>query len=166
MGRGLGHMPTRTRRTKPSPFTTEGQEDLFLTRVTSQAQKAIREEATLQVRIGIPKHFLRPRERTRWSPQRPHRRPPCAADTPARPAPRRRTPAPGGARRCTARLWLVWTGAAGWGRVAPQGWPGATAPGRATGKAGGHDVGTSGGPDAVLQKQGPLTPAAWQRMPR
>ena len=73
--------------------------------------------------IGIPKHFLRPRERPPWSPPAPL----SPATPPERP----------GARRCTALRGLgwCWTDAAGWGRVAPQGCPGATASGRATGKA-------------------------------
>jgi hypothetical protein len=78
-------------------------------------------------RIGIPKHFLRPRERPSWSP------PSTARE------PRRNAPAPGGARRCTVLRGFgwCWTGAAGWGRVVLQGCPGATASERATGKAGG-----------------------------
>jgi hypothetical protein len=74
-------------------------------------------------RIGIPKHFLRPRERTPWSPPAPS----SPATPPERP----------GARRCTALRGLgwCWTDAAGWGRVVPRGCPGATASGRATGKA-------------------------------
>jgi hypothetical protein len=48
VGRRLGHPPARTRGTKPPPLTTEGQEDLFLAGITSQAQKAMSKDATLQ----------------------------------------------------------------------------------------------------------------------
>src|SRR5262249_40627518 len=96
-------------------------------------------------RIGIPKHFLRPRERPSWSPPAPAppatpRRGYSRAPSAAR-EPRRNAPAPDGARRCTVLRGFgwCWTGAAGWGRVVPQGCPGATASERATGKAGGGD---------------------------
>src|SRR6266571_2654344 len=39
----------RTRRTKPAPLATEGQQQLFLARVTAQPQKAMDQDATLQV---------------------------------------------------------------------------------------------------------------------
>src|SRR5205807_5358720 len=53
--------------------------------------------------------------------------PVCCPSPPVRPAARRRA----GLRHCR---WC-WTGAAAWGRVGPQGCPGATAAERATGKA-------------------------------
>jgi hypothetical protein len=56
--------------------------------------------------------------------------PVCCPSPPVRPAARRRA----GLRHCR---WC-WTGAAAWGRVGPQGCPGATAAERATGKAGGR----------------------------
>src|SRR5262245_28684617 len=66
----------------------------------------------------------------------------ASSGAPLREPPQRRAGAPPerpGARRRTALRgcgWC-WTGAAGWGRVVPQGCPGATASARATGKAGG-----------------------------
>ena len=49
VGRGLGHPLAGTRRTKPAPRATEGQQHLVLAGVTSQAEKAMSEDATLQV---------------------------------------------------------------------------------------------------------------------
>jgi hypothetical protein len=49
--RGLGRTPARTRGTKPPPFATEGQEDLLLAGITSQAQKAMGKDAALQIII-------------------------------------------------------------------------------------------------------------------
>jgi hypothetical protein len=45
VGGGLGHAPPRTRWTKPPMLATKGQEDLFLAGITSQAQKAMDEDA-------------------------------------------------------------------------------------------------------------------------
>jgi len=67
------------------------------------------------VSIGIPKHFLRPRERTPWSP--------LAPSSPA-------TPCRGYSRAALHGFGWCWTGAAGGGRVEPQGCPGAKASGR------------------------------------
>jgi len=48
VGRGLGHPPAGTRRTKPAPLATEGQQQLSLARVTAKPQKAMGEDAALQ----------------------------------------------------------------------------------------------------------------------
>jgi len=47
--RGLGHPPARTRRAKPAPLATEGQQHLFLAGVTSQSEKAMGKNAALQI---------------------------------------------------------------------------------------------------------------------
>src|SRR5207249_3033465 len=49
MRRGLGHPPAGTRRTKPAPLATEDQQHLVLAGVTSQAEKAMGQDAALQV---------------------------------------------------------------------------------------------------------------------
>jgi len=54
VGRGLGHAPGCTRRAKPAPLAAEGQQQLFRARVTAQAQKAMGEDATLQVGVKLP----------------------------------------------------------------------------------------------------------------
>src|SRR5712691_7164820 len=41
--------PTGTRRTKPPPFAAEGQQQLFVAGVTTQSQKAMGQDAALQV---------------------------------------------------------------------------------------------------------------------
>ena len=59
VGRSLGHTPAGTRRTKPAPLATEGQQGLFRTGVTSQAQKAVGEDATLELVVKLALHIRR-----------------------------------------------------------------------------------------------------------
>jgi hypothetical protein len=47
----LGHAPTGTRRTKPAAFAAEGQQQLLVAGVTAQSEKAMGENAALQVII-------------------------------------------------------------------------------------------------------------------
>jgi hypothetical protein len=54
VGRSLGHPPAGTRRTKPPPLATEGQQRLVLARVTAEPQKAMRQDAALQVVVKFP----------------------------------------------------------------------------------------------------------------
>src|SRR5262249_12333387 len=49
VGRGLGHTPARARRTKAAPLATEGQQQLLLARITAKPQKAMGQDAALQV---------------------------------------------------------------------------------------------------------------------
>ena len=47
VGRGLGHAPPGTRRTKPPPLAAEGQQQLFVAGVTAQSQKAMGQDTAL-----------------------------------------------------------------------------------------------------------------------
>ena len=49
VGGGLGHAPPGTGGTKPPPLAAEGQQQLVVAGVTAQPQKAMREDAALQV---------------------------------------------------------------------------------------------------------------------
>jgi hypothetical protein len=53
----LGHAPPRTRRAKPPPLATEGQQQLFGAGVTAKPQKAVREDAALQVVVQFAFHI-------------------------------------------------------------------------------------------------------------
>ena len=55
MGRLLRHAPPRTRGAKAAFFTTEGQEHLVRTGVTAQADKAMGQDAALQVAPRLSK---------------------------------------------------------------------------------------------------------------
>jgi hypothetical protein len=51
MGGHLGHTPAGTRGTKPPPLAIDGEKHLFFASVTPHSEKAMGEDATLQVVI-------------------------------------------------------------------------------------------------------------------
>jgi hypothetical protein len=57
VGGGLGHAPPGTRRTKPAPLATEGQQHLVLAGVTAQPQKAVGKDAALEIVIKFRLHI-------------------------------------------------------------------------------------------------------------
>jgi hypothetical protein len=59
MGRRLSHAPARTRRTKAAPFIAEGEQNFLVAGITSQAQKAMGQDATLQVVVKLMLHISR-----------------------------------------------------------------------------------------------------------
>src|SRR5919109_1992248 len=59
MGCGLGHPPAGTRRTKPAPLATAGQQQLLVTGVTAQAEKAMGENAALHIVVKLTSYIRR-----------------------------------------------------------------------------------------------------------
>src|SRR5262252_1837619 len=57
--RRLGHAPPGTRRTKAAPLATERHQQLVVAGVTTQPQKPVRQNATLQVVIKFTFHIRR-----------------------------------------------------------------------------------------------------------
>ena len=57
---GLCHAPASTRRTKPAPLATEGQQHLVLAGITAQSEKAMGQDAALQVVVQFVLHIGRP----------------------------------------------------------------------------------------------------------
>ena len=57
VGRGLGHAPPGTRGAKPPPLAAEGQQQLLLAGVTAQPQKAMGQDAALQIVVKFALHI-------------------------------------------------------------------------------------------------------------
>jgi len=165
----LRHAPTGTRRTKPPPLATEGQEHLVVTGVTSQAEKAMGEDAALQIVIVHPYPACPARAKSgkRYAPPRRGNRAPAPRQPrssaaalcsqhgqSARPAGGR-----GGSPGCSGWPWLSSAGTPG--SAAPDG------PGAAPGAGVAVDRWRAGeGPWQALRRQGNdacscLMPVGW-----
>ena len=56
--RGLGHAPARTGGTKSPSLTAEGQQDLLIAGLTSQAQEPTGQDATLEILVKLALHVV------------------------------------------------------------------------------------------------------------